>query len=523
VKGEFAAQEWARLKVAVLEAEYELNRAQIQRLGKAFGLVTRNTSLIVLDRLEDYVRHEIVPPAELRAEYERQAGYARQLAERSKAAHVEQVLSQFQEKLRWWEKAFPKDSPHKDKKKAVRAYGEDEEDRAHRIGSSRADSERRLESRAETGSPPPEAFREEVLSVPVVTTQEATIKRLMVNGRGGSARGASPGGAESLGVTTGDVAELRASGSASRPPPPAKATIQLKKWESNAPYVRRLKQASKEQLYKIYLDERPGYENSTAFFLDVADIFFDKGETALALRVLSNLAEMNLESRHILRVLSYRLLQAGHADFAVWLLERVLELSPNEPQSWRDLGLAWAKLGQTQKAVDNLYEVVSRPWHGRFPGIELIALGELNAIVATAKNKPNTSAMDKRLLQNLPVDLRVVLSWDSDNTDIDLWVTDPNGERTHYARPLSYQGGRLSADFTGGYGPEEFLLKHAKPGKYLVQANFFGHRQQTVSGATSLQLNFFTGVGTAKQKEQSVTLRLQSQGEEVTVGEFEVD
>jgi hypothetical protein len=47
VSGEFAAKEWARLRVNVLEAEYELNRAQIQRLGKEFGLVTRNTSLIV--------------------------------------------------------------------------------------------------------------------------------------------------------------------------------------------------------------------------------------------------------------------------------------------------------------------------------------------------------------------------------------------------------------------------------------------------------------------------------------------
>jgi uncharacterized protein YfaP (DUF2135 family) len=186
------------------------------------------------------------------------------------------------------------------------------------------------------------------------------------------------------------------------------------------------------------------------------------------------------------------------------------------------LGLAWAKLGETQKAIDNLYEVVSRPWHNCFHGIELIALGELNAIVAMAKTKPNTSAMDARLLKNLPVDLRVVLSWDSDNTDIDLWVTDPNGEKVYYSHPLSYQGGRISADFTGGYGPEEFLLKKAKPGKYLVQAQFYGHRQQTVSGSTSLQLNFFTGFGTVRQKEQSVTLRLQSQGEVVTVGEFEV-
>jgi tetratricopeptide (TPR) repeat protein len=483
--GEFAAKEWARLRLATLEAEYELNRAQIQRLGKTFGLVTRGTSLIVLDRVEDYVRYEIVPPTELRAEYERQLGRAQRQAEQSKAAHVEGVLSQFQQKVRWWEKDFPKGSPPEGKKppKGVGAVSGERAVNGRRAGSGGGTPEQmRMMARADT-----DGAAMEVAASPSPLARSAAAKERL--------RDASA---------------------------PAQATIQLKKWESNAPYVQRLKRASKEQLYRIYLDERPGYLNSTAFFLDVADIFFDKGETALALRILSNLAEMDLESRHILRVLSYRLLQASRADLAVWLLERVLELSPNEPQSWRDVGLAWAKLGQTQKAVDNLYEVLSRPWHNRFPGVELIALGELNALVATTKTKPDTSAMDKRLLRNLPVDLRVVLSWDSDNTDIDLWVTDPNGERVFYSNPLSYQGGRISADFTGGYGPEEFLLKKAKPGKYLVQAQFYGHRQQTVSGATSLQLSFFTGFGGSKQKEQSVVLRLQSQGEVVTVGEFEV-
>jgi Ca-activated chloride channel family protein len=67
----FAAQAWANLQLRQLLPERSVNRAAIERLGKAFGLVTPGTSLIVLDRVEDYVRYEIVPPTELRAEYER--------------------------------------------------------------------------------------------------------------------------------------------------------------------------------------------------------------------------------------------------------------------------------------------------------------------------------------------------------------------------------------------------------------------------------------------------------------------
>jgi tetratricopeptide (TPR) repeat protein len=298
--------------------------------------------------------------------------------------------------------------------------------------------------------------------------------------------------------------------------------IRLQPWVPDSPYARRLRDAEAKDLYRVYLDERESHRTSTAFFLDVADLLFAKGQRLLAMRVLSNLAEMNLENRHILRVLGYRLLQAGDATAALPVFRRVRDLSPNEPQSHRDLGLAHAATGQSQKAVDALYEVVSRPWHGRFPEVELIALAELNAIIATAKSRPDTSRIDLRLLHNLPVALRAVLTWDADNTDIDLWVTDPNGEKAFYGNRLTYQGARMSADFTGGYGPEEFSLKVAKPGKYKVEAQFYGQRQQIVTGATTLQVRLTTRFGTSAAREQLVTLRLKGGKDTVLVGEFEV-
>ena len=173
--------------------------------------------------------------------------------------------------------------------------------------------------------------------------------------------------------------------------------------------------------------------------------------------------------------------------------------------------------------MDTLYEVIIRPWHGRFPEIELITLAELNALVATADTTLDTGRIDPRLLKNLPLDLRVVLSWDADNTDIDLWVIDPDGEKAFYGNQLTWQGGRMSQDFTGGYGPEEFSLKSAKPGKYKVQAQFYGHRQQIVAGATTLQLTLSTRFGTREQQVRAVTLRLKGQSEVVTVGEFTVE
>ena len=130
--------------------------------------------------------------------------------------------------------------------------------------------------------------------------------------------------------------------------------------------------------------------------------------------------------------------------------------------------------------------------------------------------------VDSRLVRNLPLDLRVVATWDADNTDIDLWVTDPNGEKAYYGHRHTYQGGRMSPDYTGGYGPEEFSLRTAKAGRYVVQVNFYGHRRQIVAGATTLQVKLITGFGTARQQERLVTLRLRERQDVITVGEFEI-
>ena len=485
-----AAAQWARLRIAGLEGEYDLNRAEIRRLGKDFGLVTRNTSLIVLDQVADYARFDIAPPPELRTEYERLVQNAAQRRNIDRKTHLEQVVRMFEEKVTWWKREFPKDDIAK--MAEAKINGAVAQDAFMRQRADRADERA---SRTPPATP--------ATSAPLAAPAERPEAKAMQAFNSGSA---------------GRLAKAEAE------PSQTTATIQLQRWQPDAPYADRMRNAAAADLYRVYLDEKPGYANSTAFFLDAADVFFERGLNELGIRVLSNLAEMDLENRHILRILGYRLVQAGKAGLAIPVFRTVLALSPEEPQSYRDLGLAYSADRQPQKAIDTLYEVVIRPWHGRFPEIELITLAELNAVVATAggSTRLDTGRIDPRLLMNLPLDLRAVLTWDADNTDIDLWVTDPNGEKAYYGHRLTYQGGRMSLDFTGGYGPEEFSLKRARPGKYKVEAQYFGDRRQNVTGPTTLQVRLTTKFGLPEQREQIVTLRLKDRRESVLVGEFEV-
>jgi Ca-activated chloride channel homolog len=87
---------------------------------------------------------------------------------------------------------------------------------------------------------------------------------------------------------------------------------------------------------------------------------------------------------------------------------------------------------------------------------------------------------------------------------------------------MTYQGGRMSMDFTGGYGPEEFSIKRAKPGRYRIEAQYYGDRRQSITGPTTLQVKLGTRFGLPEQQERLVTLRLSGRSEVVFVGEFEV-
>ncbi len=482
------AQLWAGYQIDGLSTDPETNRAGIRRLGQQFGMVTAETSLIVLETVQDYVAHDIVPPGELLAAYtELKSQQANEKAS-SEKGRINEVAAAFDQKIEWWKKSWPKGEPERKQRVAVAAAAG-----AYPEAAPMADAPMLSRSIA-----PPVA----AAAAADGYADANTLDSIQVTG----AR-----------LSEEEIAESKKDGSNS-----GDISIALQAWEPDSAYARRLREAPKDRIYAVYLDERDSYANSTAFYLDVADLLFQKGQDALALRVLSNLAELELENRHVLRVLAYRLMQAKQPALAVPVFEQVKRLGEEEPQSFRDLGLAYAAVGKSQEAIEQLYEVVKREWDGRFDGVKLIALAELNDIAANATQRPDTGRVDPRLLRNLPLDLRVVLSWDSDNSDMDLWVTDPNGEKCYYGNQHTYQGGLMSDDFTGGYGPEEFSLRDAKPGKYKVEANFFGDRQQLVTGATTLQLKLTTHFGSGKAKEQLVTMRLKEQAETVLVGEFEV-
>ena len=197
-----------------------------------------------------------------------------------------------------------------------------------------------------------------------------------------------------------------------------------------------------------------------------------------------------------------------------------MTLREDEPQSHRELALDLADAVQTQRAVDIVWDVVVRRWDDRVRDINLIVGGEMKATIATARSRSNTSTIDAPLIEDLPVDVRAVLNWDTHNSDMNLHIVDPRGENCFYSHSHTAIGGRISADITTGYGPEQFLLRKAIPRQYSVRAKFFGTGQQTAIGATTVVVDLYLRYGTGQAENKSITLRLDGPGRMVEVGTF---
>jgi uncharacterized protein YfaP (DUF2135 family) len=117
--------------------------------------------------------------------------------------------------------------------------------------------------------------------------------------------------------------------------------------------------------------------------------------------------------------------------------------------------------------------------------------------------------------------LRVVLSWDSAGTDMDLHVVTPTGQHCFYGNRIIQGGGALDVDVTTGYGPEIFATARPERGTYHVYVNYFGGEDMS-KRLTTAQVSVINGEGTASETQRNYRIPLRSSGELKHVASFSI-
>jgi hypothetical protein len=472
---------WAAERVALLAASDERSRDDIVDFSRRYAIASPDVSFIVLENGRDYAQAKIEPPTGAPAEWrETYAQIRAQMAEQEtsqRAGRLEAILGQWREMRSWYATSFhaPRRQPRR--------------------------SGRDMPVRPPPPLPMQSPQRAEERSVVVTGTRmrrpnlESTVPITTVGGQANQAGQAGPAGRSRGG------------------------TIALEPWKPERPYLRALLAATPATRERVFAEQQREHGDLPAFWLDVADWAWRSGRRTEAIAYVLSALELPTRNSQTLAIVADRLMRYGETGRAVWLLERLLAAEDDRPQPRRNLALALARRAQgapaaqaradLARAISLLTEVVMTPWDNSYDGIEMISLVEANRLIPRYRALGGRDiGLDPRLTALLDFDLRVTIEWQTEASDVDLWVDEPGGERAIFHHPRTAIGGRLSNDMTQGYGPEEYLLRRAPAGAYDIRANVFAADRLSPNGAQRVTARIVRDYGRATEREELVDIEL---------------
>lgn len=220
-----------------------------------------------------------------------------------------------------------------------------------------------------------------------------------------------------------------------------------------------------DERLRYYLAARAKFGGDKAFHVHAATLFRDDAPQ-LAVRILSELAEAYPDDSALLRILARILDGWNEPELARLLLQHALEVAAHEPQTWRELVLLEARLGN-DAAIERLTTAAAAV----DPVFREEIAEQTSALLARWRALAPATPHDLRFDSNAA--LQVDLMWDTNFTDVDLHVTEPQGETVMYSHRKSRQGGMLHDDVIDGYGPEIYTIREPAAGEYRIAVDYY--------------------------------------------------
>ncbi|MEM6994787.1 MAG: tetratricopeptide repeat protein [Myxococcota bacterium] len=261
------------------------------------------------------------------------------------------------------------------------------------------------------------------------------------------------------------------------------------------------------------------------------DILTELKRPADALRVYSAVTELLTEDPEAQRALATVLKQQGDVTAAHARLSVARKLRPDDLRLRFELADVALRLDRRDEAL-RLLETISgdddAPDQLVYPAKQRLAQGYAAQRRDAARDGRtedvaafNSKIEELHLSGGTVNDIKVYLTWDTDRTDVDLWVRTPGGSKVYYDNRTGSHGESLFDDVTSGYGPESFSAKKAAKGTYKVQVNYFGGAgadDREARGEVLVVLN----EGRDDETQQTFPYRLYHTKQTVTVAAIEV-
>ncbi len=247
------------------------------------------------------------------------------------------------------------------------------------------------------------------------------------------------------------------------------------------------------------------------------------GSAPDAIKVLSSLIEQNPGDLTLARDIAFVAMELDEPAQAYNLLRQVALARPFEPTIYPAIGKCLTQLGKADMAI-LFYEIaIEAQFQNRTADYRQIVAVEYMHLLRKIQSDKLDSKLKEYAAHRLmslnkktdigEKDIVITMMWNTDSSDVDLHVLEPNGEDCHYGHRQTKSGGQITRDITDGFGPEMYTLKEAPQGKYQVKVSYFGSNTNRTNMRSKVYLTIYRNYGRTDETVSYKSVELRNRGD----------
>ena len=291
-------------------------------------------------------------------------------------------------------------------------------------------------------------------------------------------------------------------------------------------YVKDYKNAnSTTEAKKIFFKlQKNIYELSIPFHIESYN-YFKKLDNNFAVKILKKASEKAKDNPKALKTIAYKLEESGDYEKAKIIYKRLLNIRPEDEQTYRDLALVYIENKEYELAASMYNKILKN----KIPNVNVLGLQE--TIVNEASHLYWTKA-DKLILTDFPLktlktfipendwknfgyDYRIVFDWNDPAVEFNIQFVDPKNKYFNWSHTIIDDKEILEDELNYGYNTEEFIIEKSDKGDWIV--NIENYSIEDTSNPTYIKYTVYKNYGRTNEIRKVELLDLSKLKQKVTL------
>lgn len=269
---------------------------------------------------------------------------------------------------------------------------------------------------------------------------------------------------------------------------------------------------SEREARDLYKEQSARYNSSMYYFLDVFGYFAAKWKnTSFADQIIEDHWYLFKDNPVGMKALAYLYQTLGNNEKAHELYKEIFILRPNYAQSYRDLALSYADVGDYRKSASIYarYDYLVAEGFIRAEDKEFTPLMERefsNLLELHRKELTSTETKKGPSLNSDFEGTRLVFEWNDSEAEFQLQFVNPNDKYYNWEHSLLADPDLIRVEKLKGYSCKEYLIDGSITGNWKVNLKYLGNKSLTPS---YLKATIYHNFGTPSQRKETRVFKLQ--------------